>query len=136
MDALVEKAQIVRRETATRIVLVVGRANGGNVMTLRSSSLLVAAVALLGASAADAKGGRVIFNGCVKQKVMKGALCTYVGNYALAGSSQPDPFKGLGVGGNGIRNPIVTVCGGIGLTHVEWHYNKMKCPKPMKGKKD
>lgn len=105
-------------------------------MTLKTSSLIAAAVALLGASAADAQHGRVLFSGCVKQKVMKGALCTYVGRYALAGDSQPDPFKGLGVAGNGMRNPVVTVCGGIGLTHVQWHYSKMKCPVPMKSKKD
>lgn len=101
-------------------------------MTFKSSSLIAAAVALLGASAADAQHGRILFSGCVKQKVMKGALCTYVGNYALAADPRPDPMKGLGISGNGIRNPVVTVCGGIGLTHVEWHYTKKMCPKPMK----
>jgi hypothetical protein len=131
MDGTVEKAQVIGAGSATRIVLVAGRISGGTVMTLRSMSLVVAAVALLGASAAEAKG-RILFSGCVKQKVMKGALCSYVGNYALAADPRPDPMKGLAIAGNGMRNPVVTVCGGIGLTHVEWHYTKKMCPKPAK----
>jgi hypothetical protein len=102
-------------------------------MRIATTSLVIAAAALAAASTAEAKNwNHVVFNGCVTRKVMKGALCTYVGQYNLGGSSQPDPFKGLGVSGNGIRNPLVTVCGGIGLTHVQWSYNKMKCPVPVK----
>jgi hypothetical protein len=101
-------------------------------MRFATTSLIAAACALAAASTAEAKSNRVVFNGCVTQKVMKGALCTYVGQFSLGGSPRPDPFKGLGISGNGLRNPLVTVCGGIGLTHVSWQYNKMKCPKPVR----
>ncbi|MDB5691175.1 MAG: hypothetical protein JWO81_238 [Alphaproteobacteria bacterium] len=103
-------------------------------MSLRSTSLFLAACALTAASAADAKQfGKVVFNGCVKTRVIKGALCTFVGPYEISSAQpRPSPLKGLGISGNGLRNPLVTTCGGQALTHVQWSYNKMKCPVPVK----
>lgn len=100
-------------------------------MTMKKTALLIAGCALMTASTAEAKN-IVVFNGCIVQKVMKGALCTYVGNFNITGATPaPDPFKGLGISGNGMRAGPKTVCGGIRLSNVKWQYNKMKCRPPI-----
>jgi hypothetical protein len=102
-------------------------------MKLKSVTLLLAALGLVGSAAADAKGQRIVFSGCVKQRVIGGALCTFVGRYNISDARpRPNPRRGQGIGGNGVRDPRATICGGLRLSSVRWHYNKMRCPVPRR----